>query len=147
MIEDKLYVGTANLKLDTKGRISLSSLVKNQLLRHNSKDTEIDFQNLIFYLYKDLKEQNEGIVLSDSPNLEVDLDYKLSHYKTINPDSQGRINIGDKVSRNILGDTRDIVIVGQLDHFKIYSKDMWERYVIAHEAEIKEVQKKFHAGY
>jgi DNA-binding transcriptional regulator/RsmH inhibitor MraZ len=153
MLLDKLYVGNQERKIDKKGRLHLGSFVNNQILDSSSIKKEIFlrspcFQDLEFFLYRlQIGNEMSGIVLSDSPNLEVDVDYKLVFYKSVRQDKASRINLHDKISQEILGEQSEVVIVGNLDRFEVYSKDVWQQYIEKQQSNKKSLEKEFHSAY
>lgn len=151
MIANKLYVGKKERKIDEKGRLTIGSFVNKQI--QDSKQNEnlgnnADYGDLEFYLYRaNIDDETSAIILSESPDLEVDLDYKLFLYKSVRQDKNSRISLADELSQEILRQQKDIVIIGCNDYFEIYSRNAWQQYSEKNKEKHKAVQLEFMSGF
>lgn len=147
MIEDRLYLGSESRIPDYKGRICLNSLVREQVMPHYLENPNKTFQDVSFFLHEIKLEKMNGIILSEFPSVKDSLEGCIEHYKVSRPDKNGRISLGDKKSREILNNSRDLIIIANIDHFEVYDRKTWEEQLGQVKHNMSEAYNALFSGY
>ncbi len=124
-----MFRGRFEYALDDKGRIKIPSKFKDILYKKSLKTLVLTiFDDCIYAYPQDVWEELEKKAVNLPLTNKSARRFKRMFFASaqdVNIDSQGRILI-PPVLRNDSAIAKDVVILGNLDHIELWSKDSWE---------------------
>ncbi|MCW7752563.1 division/cell wall cluster transcriptional repressor MraZ [Desulfobotulus sp. H1] len=125
-----MFRGSSTHKLDPKGRVSIPARFRGVMDSQNCPGLMLSRmdQNIVAYTYGEW-EQIEKRILSLAEKSDAMRRFRRVFVGGAHDcplDSQGRILIPPSL-RQYAGLTKNIVLVGVLDHFEILSEDQWAK--------------------
>ncbi len=125
-----MFRGRFEYALDDKGRIKIPSKFKDILYKKSVKILVLTiFDNCIYAYPQDVWEELEKKAVNLPLTNKSARRFKRMFFASaqdVNIDSQGRILI-PPVLRNDSGITKEVVVLGNLDHIELWPKDNWEK--------------------
>jgi len=124
-----MFRGRFEYALDDKGRVKIPSKFKDTLYKKDLKVLVLTiFDDCIYAYPQDVWEELEKKAVNLPLTNKSARRFKRMFFASaqdVNIDSQGRILI-PPVLRNDSGITKDVVVLGNLDHIELWPKANWE---------------------
>lgn len=123
-----MFRGSSTHTCDPKGRLIVPSRFRDVIGAGGGEGMMITTgttQALFAYTYDGWKEVERRILASRSPNNTFIRRFFLGNVLDCSCDKQGRVLI-PKSLRDYAGIDKDIVLVGLVDHFEIWSQERWD---------------------
>tara|TARA_B100000945_G_C20160381_1_gene492894 strand:- start:228 stop:719 length:492 start_codon:yes stop_codon:yes gene_type:complete len=136
----KMFKGIANIRLDTKGRLTIPTKYRPIIdEQSNSKMVvTIDSEEKCLLLYPSTSWKKIQQKINDLPSFNKNARriqrLLIGHAEDIDLDGNGRILLSRPL-RSFAEMTKQITMIGQGEKFEIWSNDIWEKRVSAWRAE------------
>ena len=136
----KMFKGIANIRLDTKGRLTIPTKYRPIIdEQSNSKMVvTIDSEEKCLLLYPSTSWKKIQQKINDLPSFNKNARriqrLLIGHAEDIDLDGNGRILLSRPL-RSFAEMTKQITMIGQGEKFEIWSNDIWEKRVTAWRAE------------
>lgn len=136
-----MYFGESISKVDDKGRITVPRRMRETMdvLGHHVWYMTRGFDGCIFLFHRDewncIREQNGKHPAMDARVLDFRRLF-FSSVSEVKPDGQGRLSVAPHLREHARLD-KEAVIIGVDDHLEIWSKEGWQEYLRAKEADYK----------
>ncbi len=136
--------GTFNRTLDSKHRLAVPRTIREAF----GEDTESNSlyvapgteQCLLMYSAKGFQTLAERFALQsqNEPQIRNYLRLFFARAEEVQPDSQGRIRLPDRLVR-LGGLQHEVTVLGVQDHAEIWDSTRWEQFLAVHEASFDEL--------
>lgn len=122
-----MFSGSSRLTIDDKGRLAIPARLRTQLADEYGKTLAITLGPEAIELYPQpvFRETAERIKqIADRPKRMLMQRQFVGHATECEPDAQGRV-IVPSLLRELKALGNEVVLVGQIDHFELWSEAQW----------------------
>ena len=126
----RTFIGSYQHSLDSKGRLIVPAVFRDQLGEKFCMAPSLDFQSIALYpnlMWARMRDRFKKLGSFQSGLYKYAEQLDALSYRDLECDSQGRILIPTKIRKQILGDEKDMEISGANDHVRIVSRTVSEK--------------------